>query len=137
MVEPKVSLSLLVQGATMLSQQEAENKPQESYDEQKVIINHIKGKGKNQKDVKKVLVIHTRKQRLITQNINISEESYNYMLSTPTSPKFLKLVKTNKKGEDTKRVWDTMSIHDKLKHHFNLIAHDLKAVSYSYEILGD
>lgn len=34
-------------------------------------------------------------------------------------------------------VWDTMTVHERLKAHFDQIAHDLGAVSYSYEILGD
>lgn len=137
MVEPKVSLSLLVPGASMLSSQECEKKPKESYNEHEVLISYTKGKGKNQKKVKKLLVIQTRKQRLITQNINICEEAYEYMLSTPTSAKFSKPVKKNRSGDMIKRVWDTMSVHERLKKHFDLIAYDFHAVSYSYEILGD
>lgn len=124
MVEPKISLSLLVQGAGILSSQECEKNPKESYNEQKMLISFTKGKGKNQKTVKKLLVINTRKQKLVTQNINICEEAYHHMLNTPTTAKLGK-------------VWDTLSEHDRLKCHFDLIAHDLHAVSYSYEVLGD
>lgn len=137
MVEPKISLSLLVQGASMLSSQECEKNPKESYDEHKMLISYTKGKGKNQKKIKKLLVINTRKQRLVTHNINICEEAYYHMLSTPTSPKLAKATKTNRNGDAIERVWDTLSVHERLKHHFDLMAHDLRAVSYSYEILGD
>lgn len=137
MVEPKISLSLLVQGAGMLSSQECEKNPKESYNEHKMLISYTKGKGKNQKTSKKLLVIQTRKQKLVTQNINICEEAYKHMLSTPTSAKFSKPTKKNKDGDVIERVWDTMSVNERLKCHFDLIAHDLNAVSYSYEILGD
>lgn len=131
MVEPKVSLSLLVPGAGMMSSQECEKNSKDSYNEHKMLITFTKGKDKNQKVVKKPITIKTRKQKLVTQNINICEEAYNYMLDTPTHPKLSKYA-----GKD-KRVWDTMSIDEKLRHHFDLIAYDLNAVSYSYEILGD
>lgn len=124
MVEPKVSLSLLVPGAGMLSQQEAENKPKESYDKHKMLIKYTKGKGKKQKTVKELLVIKTRKPKLVSQNINICEEAFKEMLITPTSPKLA-------------RVWSSLKVKERLKHHFDLIAHDLGAVSYSFEILGD
>lgn len=137
MLELKVRLSLFVPGANMLSSQECEENPKENYDEHKIIISYTKGKGKHKKEVKKPLIIHTRKPKLITQSINICEEAYHYMLATPTSQKFTKPIKTNKKGDVIKRVWDTMSIHDRLKHHFDIIAYDLGAVSYSYEILND
>lgn len=137
MVEPKISLSLLVPGAGMLSSQECDKNPKESYDEHKILISYTKGKGKYQKEAKKLLVINTRKQKLVTQNINICEEAYYHMLATPTSPKLAKPTKTNKNGDVVERVWDTLSVHERLKHHFDQIAYDLRAVSYSYEILGD
>lgn len=137
MSEIKVSLSLELQGGTMLSEQECSKNPKESYNEDKVLISYTKGKSKNQKTVKKLLVINTRKQRSVSQNINICEEAYDYMLCTPTSPKLAKPIRTDKHGEVVKRVWDTLSIHERLKHHFDLIAHDFGAISYSYEILGD
>lgn len=136
MVEPKISLSLLIPGASMLSSQECDKNPKESYNKNKVLISFTKGKGKNQKKVKELLVVNTRKQKLVTQNINICKEAYHHMLSTPTSQKLSKVIKTNKNG-DIIRVWDTLSVHERLKHHFDLIAHDLRAVSYSYEILED
>lgn len=136
-MEVKVSLSLLVQGAGLLTPEFCDKNPKESYDEHKMLISYTKGKGKNQKKVKKLLVINTRKQRLVTHNINICEEAYHHMLSTPTNPKLAKATKTNRNGDVIERVWDTLSVHERLKHHFDLMAHDLRAVSYSYEILGD
>lgn len=124
MAESKVSLSLLVPGIGLLSSQECKKNPGKSYNEHKVLIEFVKESGKHTKKVKELLNVKTRKQRLITQNINICEEAYNYMLETPTTKKMFKL-------------WPMLSENEKLRAHFDLIAHDLHAVSYSFEILGD
>lgn len=136
MVEPKVSLSLFVPGANMLSSQECEENPTENYETNSVTIRYPKGKGKNQKMVSEKIIFNTRKNKLISQNINICEEAYKAMLSTPATDKLAKPIKVVK-GVVIKRVWDTLSVHEKLKAHFDLIAHDLGAVKYSYEVLGD
>ncbi len=124
MVEPKVSLSLLIPGANLLTSGFYEKNPQTGYDKHKVFIEYIKGKGKNKKKIKETLIVKTRKQSLVTQNINMTREAYEYMLETPTSTKL-------SKG------WNNLSIDIRLRHHFDLIAHDFGAKSYSYEILGD
>lgn len=123
-MEVKVSLSLLVQGASLLTPEFCDKNPKESYDKHKMLVSYPKGKGKHQKMVKGLLVFKTRKPRLVTQNINLCEEAYQFMLLTPTTPKL-------------GRIWDTLSVHERLKKHFDLIAYDFHAVSYSYEILGD
>ena len=74
---------------------------------------------------------------MASQSINICEDAYNHMLATPTSPKLAKPTKVNSVGDVIERVWDTLPKHERLKNHFDQIAHDLGAVSYSYEILGD
>lgn len=135
MIEPKVSLSLLVRSAGMLNESECEKNPKENYEQHRLTVNYTKGKGQNKKRVQEVLVFHTRKPRLITQHINIGKEAYESMLSTPVSEAYTKILK-NKKGK-IKRVWDTLPLEVKLKEHFKLIAEDLGAVSFSFEILDD
>lgn len=125
---------MLVPGATMLSQQEAENKPKQSYNTNKLSVTYTKGKGKHQKNATEVIVYKTRKTKLASHHINMSKEAYEYMLDTPTSSKFAKIVNTPK---GKKKLWNTFSIKERLKHHFDQIAHDFRAVSYSYEVLGD
>lgn len=137
MTELKVSLSFFVPGANMLSSQECDKNPKENYNEDKMLIRFTKGKGKHQKEREKFLIIRTRKQKLAIQKLNICEEAYKYMLSTPTSVKLSRPTKRNKDGDVIERVWDTMSVHERLKKHFDLLAHDFHAVSYSYEILDD
>ena len=135
MVEPKISLSLLVQGAGMLSSQECEKNPKESYIAHKIMVSETKGKGKYKRTITKPLYVHTRKARTASQHINMSTEAYLHMLSTPVNAKLAKVVKMTKSG--AVRAWDLLSEHEKLTHHLDLIAHDLHAISYEYEILGD
>lgn len=137
MTELKVSLSFFVTGANMLSSQECDKNPKENYNEDKMLIRLTRGKGKHQKEREKYMIIRTRKQKLAIQKLNICEEAYKYMLSTPTSVKLSRPTKRNKDGDVIERVWDTMSVHERLKKHFDLLAHDFHAVSYSYEILDD
>lgn len=137
MTELKVSLSFFVPGANMLSSQECDKNPKKNYNEDKMLIRFAKGKGKHQKEREKSLIIRTRKQKLAIQKLNICEEAYKYMLSTPTSVKLSRPTKRNKDGDVIERVWDTMSVHERLKKHFDLLAHDFHAVSYSYEILDN
>lgn len=130
MVESKIRLSLRVPGAKMLSSQVCEKNTKRNYNISKMNIEYSEGKKKK----KETLTIQTRKQELVSQSISINKEAYDYMLDTSTSPKFLKKVK---KGGREATVWSLMTIDERLKHHFNQIAHDLNAVSYSYVILED
>lgn len=136
-MEIKVTLSLLVPGASLLTPEFCEKNPKKSYEINKIPIEYTVGKGKKQRKIKDIITIQTRKNRLVSHNINICRESYDYMLSTPTNPKLEKPLKYNKDGDVIKRVWDTLSIDQRLKHHFDLIAYDLRAKSYSYQILDD
>ncbi len=127
--EPKISLSLLVLGASMLSTQECVKNPKASYNEHKVLVKYTS----NGEKKKEYLNFKTRKQKLISQNMNMCVEAYEHMLETPTT-KFLMGKPVTPK---MLKKWKTMSIHERLKEHFDLIASDLHAVDYSYEILGD
>lgn len=120
MVETKIRLSLLVPGAKMLSSQECEENPTDNY-----AITRIRVKVKPKGNKEEVLVVRTRKTELITQVICICKESYDFMLETPPSEKF------------SKKLWKQYPKSKKLKEHFDLIAQDFNAVSYSYEILDD
>lgn len=123
MVETKLRLSLTVQGAGLLSSQECEQNPG-SYNKHKLIITHTSGKGKHKKIVRDYIAFKTRKNKTVKQCINLTEDAYNYMLNTPPSAKFFK-------------DWKKMSEDERLRTHLDLIAHDRRALSYSYEIIDD
>lgn len=117
--EVKLRLSLVIPGATMLSSQECDKNPKENYEDSQVVLSYTKKGGKR---VTKSFKIKTRKCRTAKQNINICEDCYKYMLNTPSDAKL-------------KRIWNNLPKGVRLKHHFDLIANDLNAISYSYEML--
>lgn len=135
MIDNKLSLTFVIPGSTLVSSQECEKNPKKNSITHKIVLTYTKGKGKYKRVINKVLHIKTRKSRTATQHINMSTEAYFHMLNTPTNPKLTKLVR-NKNGE-IKRAWDLLSDHEKLVQHLDLIAHDLGAISYEYEILND
>ena len=132
MVEPKLSLILVLPGSTMVSQQVAENKPKEMTEEHKMFFKSYKPK-KDKSPI--VITFRTRKSIPAKQVLKMSQEAYEDMLENPTSPKYNKVV-AKVKGKLI-RVWDTMSEDAKIKKHCELIAHDRGAIDFSYNILGD
>ena len=119
----KVRLSLCIQGAQMLSPQEC---GENSYNTSEFILKDKRGK-------KKVFVVNTRKQRLIKQNINLTQEAYDYM----TDPKVIPDAKYAKKVNKKKTMWAEMSRVKRLKVHLDAIAAHFNAVSYTFEVLDD
>lgn len=129
MVEPKLSLTLIIPGGIMVSQQEAENKPEEFTEPQQI-------KFKNSKTKKlEVVTFRTRKAYPARQVLKMSKEAYEGMLEEPTSSKYNKIV--GKIKGKTMRVWDTMSEDARIKMHCEKIAHDRNAIEFYYNILGD
>ena len=133
MVEPKVSLTLVLPGSNMVSQQVAENKPKDYTEPNFLTIRTFDEKTKKVK--KETLVFNTRKSIDAAQVLKMSQEAYEAMLEESTSPKYNKIV-AKVKGKLI-RVWDTMSEDARIKKHCELIAHDMGAIDFSYNILGD
>ena len=132
MVEPKLSLILVLPGSIMISQQVAENKPEELTEENKMFFKSYKSKKDKSPEV---ITFRTRKSIPARQVLKISQEAYEAMLEESTSPKYNKIV-AKVKGKLI-RVWDTMSEDARIKKHCELIAHDMGAIDFSYNILGD
>lgn len=133
MVEPKLSLTLVLPGSTMVSQQAAENKPKESYEQHSLTLREFDKKSK--KYVTKTYTYYTRKSVPARQVLKMSQEAYEAMLETSTSPKYNKVV-AKSKGKLI-RVWDTMSEDARIRKHCELIAHDMGAIDFSFNVLGD
>ncbi len=124
MIEPKLSLILVLPGGTMVSQQVAENKPK---------IKKSKKVSKNKK-IKNTDFI-PKKAISAKQVLKMSQDAYKDMLETSTSPKYNKVV-AKSKGKSI-RVWDTMSEDARIRKHCELIAHDLGAIDFSFNVLED
>lgn len=131
MVEPKLSLILVLPGSIMISQQVAENKP-EFTEEHKMVFKSYKSKKDKEPDV---VTFRTRKSIPAKQVLKMSQEAYEAMLETSTSPKYNKVI-AKSKGKLI-RVWDTMSEDAKIRKHCELIAHDMGAIDFSFNVLGD
>lgn len=131
MGEPKLSLILVLPGSIMRSQQVAENKPKESTKGHKMSSKSHKSK----KDKSPEATIRIKKSIPAKQVLKMSQEAYEAMLEESTSPKYNKVI-AKVKGKLI-RVWDTMSEDARIKKHCELIAHDMGAIDFSYNILGD
>ena len=133
MIEPKLSLTLVLQGSSMVSQQEAENKPKEFTEPNFLTIKSYDRKLKKFK--KETIAFRTRKNVTVRQVLKMSQEAYEAMLEEPTNPKYNKVV-AKVKGKLI-RVWDTMSEESRIKKHCELIAHDMNALDFSFNVLED
>ena len=133
MVEPKLSLTLVLPGSTMVSQQVAENKPEENYEQHSFTLREFNKKSK--KYFTKTYNYSIRKSIPAKQVWKMSQKAYKAMLETPTSPKYSKIV-AKSKGKLI-RVWDTMSEENRIRKHCELIAHDKGAIDFSFYIFGD
>lgn len=136
MVDNKLSLTFILPGSIMMSSQECEKNPKKNYVTHKIMMPESI-KGKKMKPVYKPMTIQTRGFINASQHINMNNEAYLYMLDTPTTAKLARVVQKNPKTGKVKRAWDLLSDKDKLKHHIDLMANDLHAISYSYEIIED
>lgn len=125
MNDNKLSLTFVLPGSTIVSSQVCEENPKEN------ISKKSKSKGKKPK----VTYVQVRKTKNASQHINISKEAYLYMLNTPTNAKLARVVKVIR--NKAMRAWDLLPENTRLKHHFDLMAHDLHAVSYSYELIEE
>lgn len=129
MTEPKLSLTLILPGSIMVSQQEAENKPEELTEEHKMVFKNYKSKKTE------VITFRTRKSIPARQVLKMSQEAYENMLRESTSPKYNRIVANSK--NKLIRVWDTMTEDIRIKKHCEIIAHDMGAIDFNFNILRD
>lgn len=134
-METKVRLSLVINGATRLSERECQENPKESFEEFPIKV-EFKEKGRTKYER---LVIRTRKNRLVKQSIQLSKEAYDYMTSNEIPDRKLsKRVPFKKNGKKRPTpIWETYTDDQKLRWHFKNIADSLGAVSFNFEILDD
>lgn len=126
-----MSLTLVLPGSIMVSQQVAGNKP-EFTEEHKMLFKDYKSKKNKEPEV---VTFRTRKSIPAKQVLKMSKEAYEAMLEESTSPKYNKVV-AKVKGKLI-RVWDTMSEDARIKKHCELIAHDMGATGFDYTVFGD
>ena len=127
MSEIKVRLSMTVPGAGMLSSQECEKNPKESYNVTKLRVQN--GRGKNSTEL---ITVATRKNKTAKQSISITKEAYDYMVSDELSSEICSLL-----HKYPKHVWLKMTPKQRLETHLSIIAESFNAIGFTYEILDD
>ena len=124
--EIKVSLSVILQGSVMLSQEEAKTLEKEKegtgYDTFNMRVEGKKSDGK--KDVQ-TITVKTRKNKPVSQSLNLSMDAYNYMVSNE-APYFVK-----------PRDWERLTKKQRLEAHLKRIVEEVGGVSFTYVILDN
>jgi hypothetical protein len=126
MNDVKVSLSIILQGGVMYSQEQAKALEKEKegtgYDTFNMRVEGKKSDGK--KDVQ-TITVKTRKNKPASQSLNLSMDAYNYMVSNE-APYFVK-----------PRDWERLTKKQRLEAHLKRIVEELGGVSFTYAVLDN
>lgn len=140
MNEIKLSLSVELQGRTMLSKEECLKTTQKTITtkngRKRTVTKVVEDWDKMEKHTMRVtstdgtnpeiITFHTRKCKPATQSLNMSEEAYKYMIDKNSCPSWLKPSK-----------WNAMSKKERLEAHLQRIAEYLGGTSYTYQVFED
>ncbi|WCF57051.1 hypothetical protein PhiCrAssBcn10_7 [Bacteroides phage PhiCrAssBcn10] len=125
MNEIKVSLSIVLQGSTMYSQEQAkaleEEKVGTGYDTFSMRVEGLKDGKKNTETI----TVKTRKCKPAGQSLNLSMDAYEYMIGKE-APHFVKA-----------RVWERLTKKQRLEAHLKRIVEELGGVSFTYAVLDN
>ena len=125
MNEIKVSLSIVLQGSIMYSQEQAkaleEEKVGTGYD---AFSMRVEGLKKGKKDAE-TITVKTRKCKPAGQSLNLSMDAYEYMIGKE-APHFVK-----------PRDWERLTKKQRLEAHLKRIVEGLGGVSFTYTILDN
>lgn len=142
--EIKVSLTVALQGGTMLSKEEClkttqkviEKKTKSGKVYKKVIEVQVEDWNKMNKHTmqvtgsngsnSEVITFHTRKTKPAAQSINICKEAYDYMIDKDSCPSW------SKPGK-----WTAMSEKERLEAHLQRTVEYLGGISYTYQVFED
>ena len=124
MNEIKLSVSIVLQGSTLFTQEEAETLEKEQsgsgFDNQTQVVENLNGKGG------RVVHYKTRKCRPACQSVKLCKEAYLYMIDRNSCPEW----------EKTKK-WAAMSKKERLESHLQRLTEHFRGTSYTYKIFED
>lgn len=130
MADAKLSLTIELQGSTMMSPQECGENP-DNYDRNWMLLS-VKSYDKKTKKFfyrKEPLEFKTRKCKPATQVIKMSQEAYDYMTSIVCPEWFINQGGIHK--------WRRLSPEQRLEMHLERTCKALGGKAYSYVIFGD
>ena len=122
-MEIKISVSIVLQGRTILSQEAAkalEEQGLAGYDEFNMRVSDAKGQNRE------VIHVKTRKSAPASQSLNISKDGYDAMTDKETVPYW------SKEG-----AWKSMNAKMRLEAHLRRICEGLGGTSYTYQVFED
>ena len=126
MNEIKVSLSIVLQGSIMYSQEQAKALEKEKvgtgYD---TFSMRVEGKNGDGKKDAKTITVKTRKCKPAGQSLNLSMDAYEYMTGKE-APYFVK-----------PRDWERLTKKQRLEAHLKRICEELGGVSFTYAVLDN
>lgn len=120
--EVKVNLSITLPGRVMISEQVAQNKP-ENYESFSMIVTDVNNKKK--KDSERITV-KVRKCVPALQSINLSVDAYESMTNKMEVPSWSKI-----------GTWTAMSKKQRLETHLKRITEALGGLSFTYKVLDN
>lgn len=125
MNDVKVSLSIILQGGVMYSQEQAKALEKEKvgtgYDTFNMSIESLKD---GKKDAE-TITVKTRKCKPAGQSLNLSMDAYDYMTGKE-APYFVKA-----------KDWERLTKKQRLEAHLKRICEELGGVSFTYAVLDD
>lgn len=125
MNEIKVSLSIVLQGSIMYSQEQAKALEKEKvgtgYDTFNMKVEDLK----NGKKDAETITVKTRKCKPAGQSLNLSMDAYDYMTGKE-APYFVKA-----------RDWERLTKKQRLEAHLKRIVEELGGVSFTYAVLDN
>lgn len=125
MNEIKVSVSIVLQGSTLFTQEEAETlekeQPKSGFKKHTQVVENPK----NRKD-RETIHYQTRKCRPANQSVKLCKEAYLYMIDKDACPEWVK-----------KNKWATMSKKERLESHLQRLTEHLGGTSYTYKVFED
>ena len=120
MGEIKVSVSIILRGSVLLTQEEAETlekeQPKSGFDKQTQVVTGQNGK-------RKVIHYQTRKCRTARQSVKICKEAYLHMIDKFACPEWEKVKK-----------WVAKSPKERLESHLQRLTEHLGGISFTYKV---
>lgn len=125
MNEIKVSVSIVLQGSTLFTQEEAETlekeQPKSGFEKHTQVVENPK----NRKD-RETIHYQTRRCRPASQSVKLCKEAYLHMIDKSACPEWEKMNK-----------WATMSKKERLESHLQRLTEHLGGLSYTYKMFED